>query len=387
MRIAVVIRSLNMGGMQRTAVSLAESFAASGHESHLIYFSDKDRVFTPENNVHLHLFDLKKLSRLTLIGILIDLIARLLNGLLRHSYFLWNGLFFSWLFTLKLRRLEKQYGRFDAIIVRGQGTFETLWPIQDSRFYQITVSMFIPSGTRLKDFYFQRLYKGKNVICVSGAIKEKLLNLYEKTRTQPRRIDIIGNPLKIDTIRTMRNAYEPAITLPYILSVSRITPNKNIALLMDAYTLLRHEQKIEHDLVIVGTGHDLENLKRKAETNPYKSSIHFMGQITNPYSWMQHADLFVLSSKFEGLGMVLLEALACETKVVATKSHSGVLDIMRGELEEYLCEQNSASMANTIDKALHDGKVLDFNNLITPFTPKSIMDQFDRLLNSSHEVM
>ena len=73
MRIAVVIRSLNMGGMQRSAVNLAESFAEAGHESHLIYFSEKNRVFTPNSSVMLHHFDMKKSSNFSVIRIFIDI--------------------------------------------------------------------------------------------------------------------------------------------------------------------------------------------------------------------------------------------------------------------------------------------------------------------------
>ena len=58
MRVAVVVRSLKIGGMERVAVNLSEAFADAGHESHLIYFKDKNRVFTPKESVHFHHFDL-----------------------------------------------------------------------------------------------------------------------------------------------------------------------------------------------------------------------------------------------------------------------------------------------------------------------------------------
>jgi hypothetical protein len=171
MRVAVVVRSLNMGGMQRSAVSLAESFAQEGHESHLIYFKEKNRVFTPDDSVILHHFNLQKLSILTGIGLFSELFSRLLNIFIRNSYFLWSAPFLSFLFRYRLSRLEKQYGLFDLIIIRGQGTFETLWPIKDPHFFQVSESMFIPSDTPLKRFYFKFLYHRKNVICVSQAIK------------------------------------------------------------------------------------------------------------------------------------------------------------------------------------------------------------------------
>lgn len=386
MRVAVIVRSLNMGGMQRAAVSLAESFAHEGHESHLIYFKEKNRVFTPDASVNLHHFNLQKLSALSVIGLFFELFSRLLNIFIRNSYFLWSAPYLSFLFRYRLSALEKQYGQFDLIVIRGQGTFETLWPIKDPRYFQITESMFIPSDTVLKRFYFKFLYHQKNVICVSHAIGEKLLAVYKKTRTSPTRLNVIANPLKAEDIQKKAEAFLPELNEPYILSVGRVTPNKNISLLVDAYTLLRKQEKITHKLVIIGTGHDLDNVRRRAEESPYKESIFLMGQISNPYPWMKHADLFVLSSKLEGLGMVLLEALACGTKVVSTKSQSGILDIMQGDLVRYLCEQNPESMAERIDTALHDDITLDFESLVAPFSPQTIVHDFECLVNVSHSI-
>lgn len=386
MRVAVIVRSLNMGGMQRAAVSLAESFAHEGHESHLIYFKEKNRVFTPDTSVILHHFNLQKLSILSVVGLFSELFSRLLNIFIRNSYFLWSAPFLSFLFRYRLAALEKRYGRFDLIVIRGQGTFETLWPIKDPRYFQITESMFIPSDTRLKRFYFKFLYHQKNVICVSHAIQDKLLAIYKQTQTSPNRLNVIGNPLKAEEIRQKAEAFIPEISGSYILSVGRVTPNKNISLLIDAYTLLKSQNKITQKLVIIGTGHDLENVRHRAEESPYKDSIFLMGQISNPYPWMKHADLFVLSSKLEGLGMVLLEALACGTKVVSTKSQSGILDIMQGDLTRYLCEQNPESMAELIDTALHEEITLDFESLVAPFSPQTIVQDFERLLNVSHSI-
>lgn len=386
MRVAVVVRSLNMGGMQRAAISLAESFAHEGHESHLIYFKEKNRVFTPDESVILHHFNLQKLSILSGVGIFSELFSRFLNIFIRNSYFLWSAPFLSFLFRYRLKFLEKQYGRFDLIVMRGQGTFETLWPIKDPRYFQITESMFIPSDTSLKRFYFKFLYHQKNVICVSHAIQERLLAVYKQSKNHPNSLNIIGNPLKSEDIRKKADAYVPEIHDSYILSVGRVTPNKNISLLIDAYILLRHQDKITQKLVIIGTGHNLDILRCKAENSPYKDSIFFIGQISNPYPWMKHADLFILSSKLEGLGMVLLEALACGTKVISTKSQSGILDIMRGDLTRYLCEQNPESMANLIKIVLHEENILDFESCLTPFSPKTIVQDFEKLVKFSHSM-
>lgn len=380
MRVAVVVRSLNMGGMQRSAVSLAESFAQEGDESHLIYFKEKNRVFTPDPSVILHHFNLQKLSMLSGIGLIFELCSRFLNLFIRSSYFLWSTPFLSILFRYKLSSLEKKYGRFDLIIIRGQGTFETLWPIHDNRFFQVTESMFIPSNTLLKRFYFKFLYHHKNIICVSHAIKEKLLTIYQQTASKPNQITVIGNPLTVKDIQEKAEAFMPEIDRPYILSVGRITPNKNISLLIEAYNLLRASGNTTHKLVIIGTGHDLSHVQSNADKSPYRDSILFLGQQSNPYPYMKYADVFVLSSKVEGLGMVLLEALACKTKVISTKSESGVLDIMTGDLAANLCEQDPQSLAEKIDHVLKETTEPNYELYTKPFLPHTIIDEYTSLL-------
>ena len=208
--------------------------------------------------------------------------------------------------------------------------------------------------TLLKRFYFKFLYHHKNIICVSRAIKEKLLTVYTQTKTKPKQITVIGNPLTVKEIQEKAEAFVPEIDQPYILSVGRITPNKNISLLIEAYNLLRSSGNTTHKLVIIGTGHDLSHVQANADKSPYRDSILFLGQQSNPYPYMKYADVFVMSSKVEGLGMVLLEALACGTKVISTKSQSGVLDIMKGDLAANLCEQDPQSLAEKIDDVLKE---------------------------------
>jgi len=173
MRVAVVVRSLKIGGMERVAVNLSEAFADTGHESHLIYFKDKNRVFTPKESVHFHHFDLSKLLKLTIVGAILGVFSKLLSGIFRGSFFFYNGLLLAPIFKYKLNRLEKEYGTFDLIIMRGHGTFELIWPIKDNRIIQMVESVFIRSSSSLDNFYIKCVYSGKNLGCVSSGVKEK----------------------------------------------------------------------------------------------------------------------------------------------------------------------------------------------------------------------
>lgn len=73
MRVAIIVRSLKIGGMERVAISLAEAFAINGHEAHLIYFKNKKNPLTPSKIVKLHQFKLDRLMLLTGVGLIWEL--------------------------------------------------------------------------------------------------------------------------------------------------------------------------------------------------------------------------------------------------------------------------------------------------------------------------
>ncbi len=377
MRVAVVVRSLKIGGMERAAVNLADAFAAQGHDVHLVHFK-KERVLTPGNGVTLHRFDLDRQMRRSAAGLAWELFSRLLNAAVRRSYFLNAGLYLTRLFRERIEALEAEGGPFDLIVARGQGTFETLWAFRDPRFVQVVESMFLFPGTPLQNFYLRRLYDGKRIVCVSTGVKERFVQTAQAAGFTPASVDVITNPVDFDAVAQAADAFVPDIEGPYILSVGRITPNKNLSLLIDAYLLLRERLDDAPQLVIVGDGHDRANIEAKIADAKAGAFIRLTGKLPNPYPWMKHAALFVLSSRFEGLGMVLIEAMACGTKVVATRAPGGVTDIMRGGLEAYLSDHDPDALARKMRFALEHDRP-DYTKALEPFRPERVIRQWQTL--------
>lgn len=367
-----------MGGMERVAVNLADAFAETGHESHLIFFKDRDNVLFPQHQeVRLHHFNLDLMMHLSIVGAFWELLARLLNALVRRSYFLWKGLFIGPLFALRLRLLERRHGRFDLIIIRGQGTFEMIWPLKDRRIVQVAENILHEhrSGI-LPNFYRRRLFAGKNVACVSEGVERSFHAIEQVAGFRARKVRTVTNPIDLVRTRRMAEEYTPDVPHPYIVSVGRIVPNKNLPLLVDAYDYARRHLGLEHRLVIVGDGSDRRRVERQVETLGLGASVRFAGMQTNPYPWMRHADLFVLSSRFEGLGMVLLEALACGTDVVATRSPGGVADVMRGSLAGHLAEQTPEALGTKIVEVLRNKKGIVNEAELERFSPQTITGLF-----------
>jgi glycosyltransferase involved in cell wall biosynthesis len=115
---------------------------------------------------------------------------------------------------------------------------------------------------------------------------------------------------------------------PVVLATGRLTYQKNFDLLLRAFAIVR--QSIDARLIVLGEGEELAALQSLAEQLEVTDQVDFPGFVENPYSYMSAASLFVLSSHFEGLPTVLIEALQCGVPVVSTDCPSGPEEILEG---------------------------------------------------------
>jgi len=382
MRVAVVVRSLKIGGMERSAINIAQSFADNGDESHLIYFKTKNAGLKPENNVYTHHFDLDTIAKLTIIGFFWNLLSRIFNSFVRGSYFFWNGMLSSLIFKYKLKQLEKKYGKFDLIILRGQGTFESVWMLKDDRIKQVSVSMFIFTGGIIKNFFLKKLYQDKNIICISNGIKNKIDEVSHTVGFQPRSIYVIYNPMNIELVQKKALEYIPEIKEKYIVYFGRITPNKNVDLLIEAYKFAKDNFAFDMKLVIIGNGPEYKNIQNKIQQYNLTDNITMLGALSNPYPWVQNAQLFVFTSKAEGLGNVLLESLACHTPIVSVKTVGGPEDIMVEELEDFRVDFDKEVLANKILQTLNEKPTIDFDKFLLKFQPNHIAKIYHKIYSN-----
>lgn len=140
---------------------------------------------------------------------------------------------------------------------------------------------------------------------------------------------------------------------PVMLGVGRLTGQKDFPTLLRA--LARVSQRLDARLVILGEGKErgaLESLARKLGVD---HRLDLPGFVDNPYAWMQHADLFILSSAWEGSPNVLAEALYLGTPVVATDCRSGPREVLDdGRYGPLVPVGDDAALATAIEATLAD---------------------------------
>lgn len=376
MRTLVVVRTLKIGGMERVAVNLADAFAAQGHESHLMYFKARPPQLAPQHaEVHVHHFSLSREMWRSGLGGGVEVAARLGNAVVRKSHFLLSGWWGGHLFRRELTRLERRYGRFDRIIFRGIGTFEAVWSFHDSRACYVLENILNlePHQDRLAHRKANCLFHGKHLVSVSTGVERQVNTALKRLNVASASLRTITNPCPITEIRHAAKAESNASThAPYLLNVARLVPQKNHRLLLQAYALMRTSLP----LVLVGDGPLREELEALAAELDIAERVHFAGRQLNPYPWMKHAQLFILSSRHEGLGIVLLEALACGTPVVSVDCPGGVRDIMRGTLGSYLCEMSPDALAAQVDAVLEAGGYSIDERWLDAFSPPQITAKF-----------
>jgi len=343
-----------MGGIERNTVNLANTLYSQGHEVHILCF--KKRVtLAPAEGVIMHFHDFDKINRLSIIGYLYDILTRLtLAVFIRKSSFVWRGLYYVIYFRIFLHFCEKKYGRFNKIIARGQGSFELLWALRDPRFYQVIVSPFEPNMNPFDKWYKKLLFYNKNTITNSSGVKDSFLKIMNGYGIKTRDIQIIPNPCPINLIQSKANENVELPDYPYIVHVGRLVYQKNQKLLINAY----FASNIEEKLVIIGSGREEKNLRKQVKILNIEDKVNFLGQKNNPYPWMKQAKLFVLTSRFEGFGLVNIESLACGTPVVAADCPGGLHDILVEEQSKLIANPTAEDIAKKIRYALENPLVI-----------------------------
>jgi glycosyltransferase involved in cell wall biosynthesis len=199
-----------------------------------------------------------------------------------------------------------------------------------------------------------------------------------------RAVYVIPNPIaQIDRIdRPMFNGNPSGQT---VAAMGRLDPQKGFDHLIQAFAhcVVRHS---DWSLVIVGEGPERKRLEALSIQLGIGERVTLLGRLSDPFPVLRKADLFVLSSRYEGFPNALLEAMACQLPVVSTDCPSGPRDIIRNGVDGILVPPDDvAALAGAMDRLMSDPQErrrlgMQAGEVVERFSPDRIMKLWSDLL-------
>jgi GalNAc-alpha-(1->4)-GalNAc-alpha-(1->3)-diNAcBac-PP-undecaprenol alpha-1,4-N-acetyl-D-galactosaminyltransferase len=169
-------------------------------------------------------------------------------------------------------------------------------------------------------------------------------------------LDGVAIPNPIDVPTGFAHGSQRADRSPgYVLiGMGRLVPQKGFDLLLNAFSRVTDGHP-DWTLTLLGAGPLLADLQAQAESLNLSRRIQFLGPVSDPYAKLRAADMFVFSSRFEGFGMALAEAMACGLPVVSFDCPEGPADIIRDGVDGVLIPPGDVpALADALDRLMGD---------------------------------
>lgn len=331
--VAFFLPSLGGGGAERVILNLSEWFVKNGIKVDLVVARLQGELVT-DISEGINVVDLRAKRLLFALGKLSRYVRANKPGYLLSTLDLANLIA---ILAVKLLRLSPKV----CVVLAAD--------LPNWRFWQIK--------KRLEKWLLIKTYPfADKIISMSKGTAQ---NLAEHSLVAYNDIAVIYNPVIDNSIE--RAIKEPVAfagfdidNTPYILGVGRLAPAKEFSTLIKAFSVVR--KQVDVKLLILGEGQlrgDLEELVRKLGL---EHDVYLPGFVRNPFPYMKNASVFALTSNWEGLGNVIIEAMACGCPVVATDCKSGPRELLNDGEYGYLVPVGDVeAVAHAILRVLVEG--------------------------------
>ena len=326
MKVTLVIYALEGGGAERVMSTLANYCATHGFDTTLIVFGDATRIpFYP-------LVPEIRLQQLGIIGDSPGVITLLRSGLQR----------------IKILRAAIIASEPEVVVsflsIVNVLTILCCW---NTRIPVIVSERIYPSFidvNRLWQLMMSWTYRQADLIVL---LTQNALPFYPPERGY--KAMVIPNPILEPSSLTLPGILFPQ---PTLIAVGRLHPQKGFDVLLRAFQQL-HTKYPEWHLTILGEGPIRAELEELRSTLQLTDCVHLPGQVTNIHAHLRQAEIFVMSSRFEGFPNALGEAMACGLPVVSTDCLSGPSDIILPDVDGILVPvEDVAALVAALDSLM-----------------------------------
>lgn len=361
-RIALFCPSLRGGGAERVMVQLANEFVKQDLDVDLVLANAEGEYFS-EVSKKVNVVDLKSHRVLASLPGLIRYL-RLSKPTMMISTLDYANVIAVWAKLLS-RSKTRLYLREDSVVNPEIMSFKG------------KVAFKMMSST---------YSKSDGVIAISSGVKESLLSHID---IKSDIVKVIYNPVINDDIYKLAKEEidHPWFKEPgkVVLSVGRLVIEKDYETLLRSFSKVVENQDAK--LIILGEGGEREKLEKLIQSLGIERYVDLMGFVTNPFKYMFRSNLFVLSSMQEGLGNVLIEAMALGTRVIATKCPGGPSEVLEnGRWGTLVPVGDVDALANAMEKALNNQQQVTYSSeCLDRFDSKKIAKEYLSLLQSDFE--
>ena len=223
--------------------------------------------------------------------------------------------------------------------------------------------------------------KADAIVAVSEGVAADLEHC---TGIKKSNVQVLFNPVITDDLKTKKQSQPDHKWFQngnkdVILGIGRLTHQKNFHLLINAFKKVSDESNAK--LLILGSGDQLNELQDLTANLELQDKVEFAGFVSNPYAYLSNARLFVLSSRYEGLPTVLIEALYCGAEVISTDCPSGPSEILHnGKLGKLVPTDNVDLLAQAIIDSLSRPKTTVPRDALAAYEHATVVSQYRALL-------
>ena len=360
-RIAIYISSMQGGGAQRATLKTARGIAERGYQVDLV-LAHASGPYLAEVPPSINIVDLKAATVATSLPALVRYLRR------ERPIAMLSAL---------------NYVNVVAILARRLAGVPVRLVISERNTASISTKKFLRArGRLLVPMLMKRFYPWADaIVAVSkgvGADLSQFLGLPDA------RIQVIYNPIITPELQAKAKApvahpwFAPGQP-PVVLAVGRLQRQKDFPTLIRAFAKVREARASR--LLIFGEGPDHAALETQKNELGLGADVGLPGFETNPYAYMTNAGAFVLSSQWEGLPGVLIEALYCGAPLVSTDCPSGPREILAdGAYGRLVPIGDVDKMAGAIDAALTGAIARPPAHSWRPFEINQVVDDYLALL-------
>ena len=202
------------------------------------------------------------------------------------------------------------------------------------------------------------------ITCPSMELKKKLIDLdiFEKDKIVTLYDSVIN--IKELNLKKREAISEEIKNSNFFLSIGRLTKQKNFELLINAFYEFNKYNK-KYKLFIIGEGEDKKKIIKKIYDLNLQKKVILLGFKTNVYKYLKYAKAFILSSLWEEMGFVIIEAAGCNTLIISSNCPNGPSEFLNWGNAGYLFKNNSVNdLIYKLKKFDHDEKKIKFNKVL-----------------------